>query len=111
MPAGQPLAELQIVDSEGRQEPQTLTMLGGLLQRVALKPTAMHRLVVKPQPGWDFGSGPGRPLQALLQGGAVGLILDGRGRTLPWPAAELARRDMVRGWLQALSALPEGVVL
>lgn len=108
--SGTPLADLELTDPEGRVEPHFMVWLGGAIRRIALPAMATRNLSVKPRPGWDFGQGPGKPVQALLRGGTVGLVLDGRGRDLPWPSAELARRDLVRGWLQALDAMPEGIV-
>lgn len=105
------LAEIRIADENGRAAPQSVTLRGGQLLRLTLATGALHKLLVEPHAGWDFGNGPGRPLQALLRGGVVGLICDGRGGDLTWPAAELARRDLVRGWLHALDAMPQEVVL
>ena len=109
VPAGQPLAQLELRDPDDRVASQVCALHGGQLLRLPLPPGAARHLLVRPHAGWDFGAGPGRPLQALVRGGVVGLLLDGRGRDLPWPRAELARREMVRGWLQTLEALPQGV--
>jgi len=106
---GQPLADIELTDPDGRQPLQRATLLGGQLLRLPLDAAQSRHLAVQPRPGWDFGAGSGRPLSALVHGGAVGLVLDGRGRSLVWPGAELARRGLVRGWLQTLDALPEGV--
>jgi uncharacterized protein (TIGR01319 family) len=81
------------------------TIEGGRLGRLAL-PDGEVRLEITPAAGWDFGGGAGEVVRARVRGGSVGIILDGRGRDLPWPQAELARRDLVRTWLQDLDALP-----
>jgi hypothetical protein len=110
IPPGVVLAELEITDPDAVDSAVSETLTGGELRCLHLPPGKIRQLVLKPKSGWDFGNGPGRTLQALLRGGAVGLVLDGRGRELTWPTAELARRGMVKSWLMALDALPEGVV-
>ncbi|MDY0108862.1 MAG: glutamate mutase L [Candidatus Krumholzibacteria bacterium] len=103
----QPLADVTCRDTGAAAS--TRTLRGGDLIRVPLAPDQTCHLEVQPYPGWDFGAGAGRPMQAIVRGGAVGLVLDGRGRELPWPAAELARRKLVGSWLRTLDALPQGV--
>ena len=63
-------------------------------------------LEVVPVEGWDFGAGSGVTVNVMVRGGPAGLILDGRGRKLPWPQSELTRRELVRGWLTTLGAVP-----
>ena len=62
--------------------------------------------MIEPEPGVDFGAGPGQTVEAWVRGGPAGLVLDGRGAEIAWPDAELARRACVRGWLRTLDALP-----
>jgi len=109
-PAGAPLAEIRLVEIQDATTASTVTLHGGELLRLDLAAGAERRLEIVPRPGWDFGAGPGRTTTALVRGGEAGLVLDGRGRDLPWPAAELARRALVRAWLVTLGAWPEGVV-
>jgi uncharacterized protein (TIGR01319 family) len=109
VPPGALLAEIELLDPQQQRPPVAVRLRGGDLLRLPLADGQTRQLVVRPQPGWDFGAGSGRLMTALLGGGVVGLILDGRGRDIVWPAAELARRDLVRSWLQTLDALPEGV--
>ncbi|HOX26536.1 MAG TPA: glutamate mutase L [Candidatus Krumholzibacteria bacterium] len=108
-PANALLADVSIADAQGGGDPVTLILHGGELIRVALDAGEERQVEVAPRAGWDFGAGPGRAVQALVRGGEAGLVLDGRGRELPWPAAELDRRTLARSWLAALSALPEGM--
>jgi uncharacterized protein (TIGR01319 family) len=61
------------------------------------------RIVATPDRGFDLGAGKGRPLEAEVTGGVVGLIVDARGRrpfVLPdAPAERIAR---LRAWHEAL---------
>ena len=75
----------------------------GELLRIPLAAQESARLKIQPRKGWDAGSGPGRTVVAEVGGGAVGLVLDGRGRPLVWPREEAARRALVGKWREALS--------
>ncbi len=66
----------------------------GVTARVSLKP---HRSV-------DLGAGRGKPLEAEVHGGVVGVIFDGRGRPIVVP--ETNRSKTVTRWSQALGAYP-----
>jgi uncharacterized protein (TIGR01319 family) len=106
-PAGRLLAAVRLESGPaGDGPPRSGELRAGELQRWPLAAGAEARLLVTPQPGVDFGSGPGQPVEAWVRGGPAGLVLDGRGADLVWPDAELARRECVRGWLRTLDALP-----
>ena len=66
----------------------------GLTAKVSLRP---HRSV-------DLGAGRGKPLEAEVHGGVVGVIFDGRGRPIVVPETE--RSKTVTRWAQALGAYP-----
>ena len=87
--------------------PQAGELQAGELQCWPLSDGSAGRLIISPATGVDFGAGAGQTVEAWVRGGPVGLVLDGRGVDLTWPAAELARRECVRGWLRTLGALPE----
>ncbi len=57
-----------------------------------------------PESGWDAGAGPGQTIRRTVQGGVAGLIMDGRGRPLPFPDADPAGR--VAAWNRALDLYP-----
>ncbi len=103
------LARVRVLDTESGEEVAEREMTAGMLERVPLDDGRTFRIEVRPGPAHDFGDGPGRPLDGLVRGGPAGLILDGRGRSMRWPDAELERRALVRSWLVALDALPAGV--
>lgn len=52
----------------------------------------------------DLGAGRGKPLEAEVHGGVVGVIFDGRGRPIVVP--ETNRSKTVTRWSQALGAYP-----
>jgi len=63
------------------------------------------RVVVKPARNIDLGLGRGRPLEATVHGGVVGVVFDARGRPLGVPEAN--RRETVERWADALDAYPK----
>ena len=72
---------------------------------------AGQRAVVEVQPGRaaDLGAGWGRPVRREVEGGAVGIIFDCRGRPLVWPAEPRRVAETARRWLEAAEALPGDV--
>jgi len=67
-------------------------------------------LSATPDRGFDLGAGKGKPIEAALRGGVVGLIVDTRGRrpfTLPHGRDERIAR--LRAWNLALDAYPREV--
>jgi uncharacterized protein (TIGR01319 family) len=80
--------------------------------RLLLLPLPEHghvHLTAVPERGFDVGLGRGRPLSAEIPGGAVGLVVDTRGRqpfTLPTDRAERIAR--LETWNRALDLYPGG---
>lgn len=62
------------------------------------------RLIATPARRADLGQGRGRPIEATVHGGVVGIIFDARGRPLVVP--EKSRAEVVSGWAKALGAYP-----
>ena len=58
-----------------------------------------------PVRGFDVGAGNGRPLEAEVHGGTVGLILDGRGRPLRLPSDRTTGRVQMQQWVEAIAAV------
>jgi len=76
----------------------------GELQLIPLEGEA--RLVVNPARGFDMGAGPGKRVEATVQGGVVGLVLDARGRPLSLPEDHAERRQLLQRWVQAVDMYP-----
>jgi uncharacterized protein (TIGR01319 family) len=56
-------------------------------------------ITLQPERRFDIGFGPGQGKKVVLQGGAVGLVVDARGRPMMFPQDESDRIDLVRQWL------------
>lgn len=71
----------------------------GGLELLQLPAGQSAKLVLQPQHGADVGFGPGRGGTVTVTGGAMGVVLDGRGRPLTLPADPGRRRDLIKNWL------------
>jgi len=74
---------------------------------IALEPLAVGQsatMELRPGRGIDLGEGRGKTVQTQVDGGVVGLALDGRGRPLEIPREN--RSEVVTRWAQALDAYP-----
>ena len=57
---------------------------------------------IKPARGFDVGAGKGRAIDATLEGGVVGVVVDTRGRPLLLPQDDATRRQKLIEWMTAL---------
>jgi hypothetical protein len=64
------------------------------------------RLAAQPAKGFDLGPGRGRPLEATVKGGVVGIVMDARGRPIQMAEKEEERVRQVTAWAQAMDLYP-----
>ena len=74
----------------------------GQLQWLPLADGEEVEIALQPARRWDVGAGPGHALNARVRGGAVGLVLDGRGRPIAM-ATDRDRRRQISDWQRALN--------
>ncbi|HOY67869.1 MAG TPA: glutamate mutase L [Candidatus Ozemobacteraceae bacterium] len=74
----------------------------GAFDAIPLGPAETAGLTVTPSPALDMGAGPGKTVRALVRGGAVGIVIDLRGRPLNLPNEATARAESIRAWLALL---------
>jgi len=79
----------------------------GDLRLVPLGEAETAVVTIDPERGVDCGEGPGKRVEREARGGAVGLILDARGRPLVVPAARDTGRKVVEQWVTALDLYPD----
>ncbi len=129
-----PLAAVQVLDSDGLMELGTLiapsgqvqpgqealkarlivrgeprlevSVPAGSIRRLPLGVNEHGRLELRPARGLDLGLGQrGRPAVAEVRGGALGVIIDARGRPLPLPELESQRCEVLATWQREIEEL------
>ena len=65
------------------------------------------RVTIQPERHLDMGAGRGQPVEAEVEGGVVGLIVDTRGRPLEVSNASTERVPLLKEWFEALAVYPE----
>ncbi len=99
--SGQPCVTIEIT-AEGTT-PIDRRVPCGELALLPMPADREARIIAAPERGFDLGAGKGKPIEARVPGGVVGLIVDTRGRRpfeLPSGAAE--RIAALRAWNRAL---------
>ena len=96
------LAEMRLEWPDGRVE--DLEIMAGDLNLVDLEVGQTVKTTLRPGRHVDLGEGRGVTVERELEGGVVGLILDGRGRPLNLPEEGAARRQKLVEWFKAMGA-------
>lgn len=65
---------------------------------------------IAPRSNSDVGAGAGHVLKAKIEGGVVGIILDGRGRPLVLADDHMTRRRELIKWFRAVDAYPQAAL-
>ncbi len=101
---GERCADYEIRFSDGRTVNDQLTF--GELRLYPLELGQKATVTATPAKGVNVGAGPGTPLTREVQGGVVGLLLDGRGRPLQLPKDDAARVAALTKWFNAVGLYP-----
>jgi uncharacterized protein (TIGR01319 family) len=96
---GRPGEELFRVEWNGRVE----TVRTGEIKVLPLGLDERAEVEVTPARGLDMGAGRGKSVRTSVEGGVVGLILDGRGRPFTVPDDPTARIRLLQEWMTALN--------
>ena len=94
---GTAIAKVQVGD-------EAWDVMAGEIRLIPL--TGVAEAEVLPKKEFDVGNGRGVPVKAKLDGGTVGVMLDGRGRPLSLPKAPAERIAALKRWNKAMSAYP-----
>jgi len=100
---GQPCLTVGFRRADGSQVEESLKV--GEMKLIPLGPEKVQA-TISPAKGFDAGAGRGKEFQATLEGGTVGIILDGRGRPLQLPEDKKQRVAKLMEWNQALNIYP-----
>ena len=68
------------------------------------------QVTIQPERRLDMGAGRGQPVEAEVEGGVVGLVVDTRGRPLETSNASTERVALLKKWFEALEVYPERFV-
>jgi len=102
---GEPVMEIDITMPDGKVINEKM-MLGDL-KLIELGADEEAKVVVRPAKLYDIGAGPGEELEATVQGGVAGLLLDARGRPLYFPKEDSARKELLLKWFKATGMYDE----
>jgi len=94
---GTPILRAQLVYENGNES--RLEVKQGALEILPLPIGQSARLDLQPLHHADVGFGPGRGGSMNVSGTAMGVLVDGRGRPLRFPADQAQRRELLKKWL------------
>jgi hypothetical protein len=96
---GRPVLQLRLDPEDGGESIEGEARYGQLIV-LPLRQGQYARLTLRPERGFDVGfGGPGKAGALRVAGGAVGLIIDARGRPLSLPDDPETRLEVNRKWL------------
>ena len=98
-------SDYEIVFPDGRRVKDQLAF--GKLRLFALEPGMKANITLRPAKSVNLGTGAGAAMTREVMGGAVGLLLDGRGRPLQLPAEQSARVATLKKWFNAVGLYPQ----
>jgi uncharacterized protein (TIGR01319 family) len=99
-------ADYEIAFPDGRLVKDQLAF--GELRLFALEHGMKANITLRPAKSVNIGTGAGAAMTREVMGGAVGLLLDGRGRPLQFPAEQSARVAALKKWFNAVGLYPQG---
>jgi hypothetical protein len=101
---GERCADYAITFPDGRVDKGALSF--GDLRLVPLASGQKASITIQPAKQVNLGAGAGVAVTREVQGGVVGLLLDGRGRPLQLPTDHAARVASLTRWYQAVDLYP-----
>jgi uncharacterized protein (TIGR01319 family) len=102
---GKPLAKIRIQFKNGKIE--ELELNRRTLQCIPLGIGETAKVFLQPASGIDCGKGKGEAFETEVKGGAVGIILDGRGRPFSLPKNKSDRIEKLNEWNRVLKVYPD----
>ena len=103
---GELCAEFDVTFADGRTVKNRL--LFGDVKLYPLELGAKASITIRPAKSVDIGAGPGASVTRTVQGGVVGLLLDGRGRPFQLPTEASARVMALKKWFDDVDLYPKG---
>lgn len=102
---GRPVLRVKLEPESGREPSEGVVRYGQLAQ-LPLRQGEHARLTLRPERGFDVGlGGMGRAGALRVAGGALGLVIDARGRPIELPRDPAGRQELNLRWLHDLGAV------
>jgi len=105
---GKPALKVKVTLASGEVVEETVSF--GEIRRIPLGVGEKATIEAEPLSRLDLGEGRGKKIQAEVEGGLVGLILDCRGRPLELPSDDRSRAEKLVRWLETLEVYPMDLV-
>jgi hypothetical protein len=102
---GEKVMDLKIEMPNGEVLEESMKL--GDLKLIPLGAEEEATVFVQPTQHYDVGAGPGKELEATVQGGVAGLLLDARGRPLYFPEDDQKRKELLLKWFKATELYDE----
>ena len=102
---GRDILKYKFILPDGRTEAGVLKY--GEMKMIPLGVDETAQAVLEPERGMDLGQGKNKKVETKVDGGVVGIILDGRGRSNFLPADENVRVKKLKEWMLALDIYPD----
>ncbi len=102
---GEPILEVSI--DLPNEETYENELSFGEIVKIPLAEREEAKVTLQPRKDFDVGEGHNKPLEATVEGGVVGIVIDARGRPLALPSDVGERRDKVLGWYESLDVYPK----
>ncbi len=93
---GEPILRVKMTYGDGTDA--RLDVKFGGLEVLPLPSGQSARLSLQPLQKADAGLGPGRSGTVTVTGGAMGVVIDARGRPLKFPSDAVRRRELIKKW-------------
>ena len=103
--AGAKLADIDVRLPDGQV--RHVELIGGQIVKIPLGVGQTARLEAEPKRAIDLGATHGMRVEMDIQGGVVGIVLDGRGRPVELPTDPVQRRTMLTQWYGAMECYPD----
>lgn len=95
--------KVKIEDEKGVSEK---TIKFGDVELIPLPVEKKTKFILQPERGFDVGNGKGKIVEAVLNGGVVGIIIDCRGRPFVLPEDKKKRIESLNKWFKSLNMYP-----
>ncbi len=99
-PYGTPILQVRLRYEDGNEA--RLEVRQGALETLPLATRQTARLSLRPLHRADVGFGPGQGRTIPVNGGALGVVIDARGRPIGLPSDPVRRRELFQKWLWTL---------